>query len=284
MKLATGLFGWGAYLCSILASVPATAQAAPATTTTSALDAEAAAFVRMTAPFLQANTAIYQALLKEPPPSLQDPIYAGQVATAFDLSWVETMKDRPHFAGVCHGADGTQAAYLLRGINMNKEGDPFAILPRLKFDASEAALKLKRENYLRFQDELIMALRFGLVCRTVQLEKLDAHLQEMPSVELFVFRTGFPDFQQGLAELVTYHVSALRDPIRPENRRAVINLLAQYIDRLAAGMAWESRQTASAAVAKALATKTVSPDERAKLKKLEVALKRTDCGRVCAFH
>jgi hypothetical protein len=83
---------------------------------------------------------------------------------------------------------------------------------------------------------------------------------------------------------VTYHAEELRNPVRPENRQAVLDLLAQYIEPLAAGMSKPSRRTTAAAVAKAIADPNVTPAERATLQKISLALKRKDCGAVCAFH
>ena len=288
MKLTAGLLGLGAYLCSALLSIPASAQEAPATAqdekaAVAALEAQYDAFRQQNSQFLDATFAIHQALLEKTPPSLQDPAYAGQVAKAFDTSRLETIKDNRFLTGICNRASALQADYLLRGIKDN-EFDPFAIQHRLKFDASAASLKQRSENYLRFQDELAQALRYGLMCRTFELENLNTRLPQMPAAELRVFRTGFDDFQQSLAELVTYHASALRQAIRPENRRAVIDLLAQYMDRLAAGMTKQSRHTAAASIAKALTAPALTPADRKKLATAQMALKRTDCGKVCAFR
>ena len=271
----------GACFCIALTLHPAVAQ--EPTPDTAALEAELAAFEQETAEFQQETFAIHEALLEKTPPSLQDPVYAGHVAKALDNSLLEKMKEKRFLAGVCHRAGAVQAAYLLRGIKKDKF-DPFAIQNRLRWDADAATLKLKDQNYLRFQDELVQVLRFGLICRTFQLEKLNTYLQQMPQAELNVFRTGFPDFQQGLAELVTYHASALRQPIRPENRQAVIDLLVQYSDKLAAGMSKESRKIAAASIGRALAAPGTSPDDVKKLGKIRQALSRTDCGKVCAFR
>jgi hypothetical protein len=286
MKLAAGLLGLGAYLCSALLYIPATAQEAPAQdekAEVAALEAQYAAFVQQTSEFREATFAIHQALLEKTPPSLQDPAYAGQVAKAFDTAQLETIKDHRFLTGICNRAGAVQGDYLLRGVK-NDELDPFAIQRRLKFDASAATLKLRSENYSRFQDELVQALRYGLMCRTFELEKLNTYLPQMPAAELNVFRTGFADFQESLAELVTYHAAALRQPIRPENRKTIIDLLAQYMDRLAAGMSKQTRRTAAASIAKALTAPALTPADRKKLATAQQALKRTDCGKVCAFR
>lgn len=235
--------------------------------------------------FLQETFAIHEALMEPTPPSLQDPVYAQQVAQAFDISRLDAMKDQPmpDLMGTCFRASAAQAAYLLRGVK-KQDLDQFAIQDRLKSGASPAAIKLKRENYLRFQDELVMALRFGLACRKQQLERLETYLPQMPGAEKNVFRIGFDDFQQGLTEILVDHAAALRDSIRPENRQAAIDLLAQYGGSLAGGMTKPSRKTASAAIAKALTAPGLSPDDRKKLGVVQAALKRPDCGRVCAFR
>jgi hypothetical protein len=162
--------------------------------------------------------------------------------------------------------------------------DPFAIQPRLKREPTARTAKLKSDNYLRFQNELVAALGFLLTCRTQQLERLKTYLGQMSHDEMVVFRLGFPDFQDSLVETVTYHAEELHNPVRPENRQAVLDLLVQYIDPLATGMTRPSRRTVAAALTKAMADPKVTPAERATLQRISQAMKRKDCGVVCAFH
>jgi hypothetical protein len=83
---------------------------------------------------------------------------------------------------------------------------------------------------------------------------------------------------------MTYHAQALGYPIRPENRQAVLDLLVQSADPLAAGMTKLSRRSAAASVRKMMTASAVSPDERKRLQTVLRALNRKDCGRVCAFR
>jgi hypothetical protein len=286
MKQAIGLLSLGMFIFGAFAPSHALADppAEPAPVEESLVVTPGLSDQSLLTSFRLANFAVRESLAKPTaPPTLQDLAYARQVFQAFDTSLLKTVKDEPDLAGVCFGAGGLQAAYLLRGVN-RKDLDPFAIQPRLKFDAGAQASKSMRDNYLQFQDELAAALRFGLVCRTLQLEKLNTRMKEMPPDELNVFRIGFADFQQGLAELVTYHAAALRDPIRPENRRTILDLLAGYIDPLAAGMNKETRKDAAANIGRILAAPSTSPDERKTLAKVQKALNRPDCGPVCAFR
>lgn len=237
------------------------------------------------AAYRRAHAAIRQALSNPAmPPSLQDAAYAQAVSRAFDVSMLEIVNDQPmlDLMGVCFQAGSTQAAYLLLGVK-REELDPQGIQLRLKWDASVQARKLKSENYQQFQNELVAALRFGLACRVSILEKLDTYLPQMPSDELVAFRLSFPDFQQSLAELVTYHVSALSDPIRPENRREVVDLLVGRVELLAAGMSKETRQAVMANINKVSTGPGMSPNERGSLQAIQQAVRRKDCGRVCSF-
>ena len=263
MKSVAWLLGVGACLCATLAP---------------AQDDPSASAQNHFASFHQAHDEITGRLSRDPP-SLQDPAYAAQVARAFDLSLLTEEIPVLNLMGICFRASATQAAYLLRGAK-KEDFDPWAIQPRLKSGARAA--KLKNENYMRFQDELVAALRFGVACRALELQNLEIYLDRMPPAEMTVFRLSFSDFQQGLAEVVSYHAEALAQPIRPENRQAVLDLLVQNIDPLATGMTRQTRKTAAAGLAKLLAAS--SPDVRAKLQKVELALKRSDCGRVCAFQ
>jgi hypothetical protein len=216
-------------------------------------------------------------------PGLDSPTYVHAVSQAFDVSVLEKELPAISLIGICNEASATQATYIIYGAR-KEDMDPFAIQPRLKREPTARTSKLKSDNYLRFQSELVAALGFLLACRTKELERLNTYLGEMSRDEMAVFRMGFADFQDSLAETVTYHAEELRNPVRPENRQAVLDLLAQYIEPLAAGMSKSSRRTTAAAVAKAIADPNVTPAERATLQKIDQALKRKDCGAVCAFH
>ncbi|MES2472363.1 MAG: hypothetical protein V4601_05930 [Pseudomonadota bacterium] len=234
--------------------------------------------------YARANLFIGKMLADEAAPSLKDPVYAQQVSHAFDVSVLEALKDVPYanFSGVCFLASSTQGAYLVRGVKRS-EFDPWAIQPRLKQNVTPETIKLKKENYLRFQDELLAALGFGLACRAQQLEKLESHLPQMGQDDLVVFRLGFPDFQNGLAELVSYHAAALRDPVRPEVRRGTLDLLLESAGAVAGGMTRQTRRSTAQAIAKVITGPGLSPEERSDLKKVQQALARPDCGRVCSF-
>lgn len=283
MKRTAWLLSLGMCLCATLAGRAQDSPPGPAQTIQSVLDA-AAEYDKTLAPFHSAHQAIVGTLMQGGTlPGLENPLYAGAVSQAFDISQLE--KDPPMLSliGMCNEANATQAVYIIYGAR-KEDLDPFAIQPRLKPEPTARTSKLKSENYLRFQNELVAALGFLLTCRTQELEGLKTYLGQMSSDEMAVFRIGFADFQDSLTETVTYHAEALRYPIRPENRQAVLDLLAQYIDPLAAGMTRNSRRTAAAAIAKALAAAKDSPDAITKLGKLQQALKRTDCGKVCAFR
>ncbi len=282
MKLA--VFCLGACLC--IASVPGQAQdsapAAPPGDLAAALLAaeQDPALVA----FRQAHEAITGTLLQEGTlPGLDDPVYAGAVAQAFDVSLLDKDLLMPNLIGACNAASATQAVYIIHGAR-KEDLDPFAIQPRLKPEPTAGTTKLKRENYLRFQNEQIAALGFLLACRTRELEKLSTYLDQMSHDEMVVFRLGFADFQDSLVETVTYHAQALGYPIRPENRQAVLDLLVQSADPLAAGMTKLSRRSAAASVRKMMTASAVSPDERKRLQTVLHALNRKDCGRVCSFR
>jgi len=234
--------------------------------------------------FHGANEAIVGVLLQTGElPTLENPVYAGAVSQAFDVSLLEKDLPMPDLMGACNRANATEAVYIIHDAQ-KEDLDPFAIQPRLKREPNARISKLKSENYLRFQNEQIAALGFLLACRTRELERLKTYLGQMPHDEMVVFRLSFGDFQDSLVETVTYHVEALRDPIRPENRQAVLDLLTQYIDPLTAGMNKQSRRTTAATIAQVVTDPSVTPAERAMLKKVSLALKRASCGPVCSFH
>ena len=282
-KTAAWLLCLGACLC---AALPGRAQdSAPAPAQNDPLAASRALEESgEIAPFHRANQAIVGTILQAGAlPGLDNPGYAGAVSQAFDVSVLE--KDLPmlSLSGACNEANATQAVYIIYGAS-KEDMDPFAILPRLKRETTARISKLKSENYLRFQNELVAALGFLLTCRTQELDRLKTYLGQMSHDEMVVFRLGFADFQDSLAETVSYHVEELHNPVRPENRQAVLDLLAQYIDPLAAGMSKSSRRTVAAALAKAMADPKLAQNERATLQKMSLALKRKDCGPVCSFH
>ncbi|HKQ10706.1 MAG TPA: hypothetical protein VJS85_05910 [Rhizomicrobium sp.] len=276
MKLAARLLGL--CLCLGTALVPTRAQDSPPPATPAPLRDSALA------EFDEANAAIVATLVQEGGlPSLDNPVYGRAVSRAFDVSVLEKDLNLLDLSGTCNRANATQAVYIIYGAR-KEDMDPFAIQPRLKREPNARIAKLKSDNYLRFQNEQVAALGFLLACRTLELERLNNYLAQMPHDEMVVFRLCFADFQDSLAETVTYHVESLRDPVRPENRQAVLDLLAQDIDKLAAGMTKQSRRTVAATLAKVMVDPQLKPDERATLKKVSLALKRKDCGAVCAFH
>jgi hypothetical protein len=237
--------------------------------------------------FEHAHNAIAQTLShKDALPSMDDPVYAQLVSQAFDASVLEATKQLPSMyrMGICHTVSATQAAYILRGAT-KEEMDPWATQLRLIEPQPDGRMaRLKVENYVQFQDELVAALRFGMACRAMELEGTGGPAAQMTPDELSVFRMVFPDFQNGLIELVSYHVAALLYPIRPENRQAILDQLVQGVGPLADGMTRQSRQSAVRAVAKVLAVHTLAAGDREKLKTVQKALRRTDCGAFCSFH
>jgi len=234
------------------------------------------------AAFKQANAAIREALSHaKTPPSMKDPAYAKQVSQAFDIGVVDGIKDEPAPAvlAICTEAIRTTTSYLLFGIQKEDVPDPN---PN---HAGPQLAEKENANYLRFQDEVTAAVRFGLPCTARVAEKMDALVAQLkPSDMTPVRRAGLQQTQQGLVNSVSGGASSILDSVRPSNRGVVLTALVRNLDPLTAAMSKASRQAALNTVDPLLWAPGLSRDEREKLLKVQKALNRTDCGRVCAFH
>jgi hypothetical protein len=245
-----------------------------------AIPASAQAQDARLAHFQQANAALRQVMARpDAAPGLDDPAYAKEVSDAFDLQVIPVIKDQPLGAvlNLCAEPGRTGDAYMQQGL---APGDLAGLEPKA---AAARAREAHARNAMRFQDELGFAGRFEVACMAVEVDKLDAFIRTLKPEEMTpARRQGLAQMQDGLAQLVSNAALSLFMPIRPGNREARLDMLADDFDSIARSMTPASRQKAAKTIDGVLQMPALSANAHTQLAAVRRSLDQAPCNALCS--
>lgn len=139
-------------------------------------------------------------------------------------------------------------------------------------------------NTTRYQDEITRATAAMLQVQAAQVEALGAFWASLPTGERTpVRREGAQRMRAGLVEFLTGVLISLRLPtLRADNRRILVDALAETAGPLGAGLPLSDRTALTAQVAAAGAA--LPADERERVTALASTFAGRDCTSLCAIE
>jgi hypothetical protein len=235
--------------------------------------------------FSRANQDLQEAIAAadtagQAPPSLANPDTAPMIRAAFDVAAADAAPDDDlgSLLQICGAASKSLQAYALFGLAR------VSVDPHASGDAAQTALaQLVGQNAIRFQDETAMAFRFNVACAGREVPATERFISALNTADMTPERkAGLKQLRRGMASVVSGLVLMQSDPIRDENRAAVLDEGLKHIDAFAAAITPDDRKRVIDQVDRVSGERGVSDEAKAKLGKIRVAMSRTDCSAICS--
>jgi hypothetical protein len=212
------------------------------------------------------------------PPRLSDAGAAAGIRAAFDVSVLGSLAkaDLSAILPVCGSAAEPMMLYILFGLKPDALSDSSAA-------GAAAAVQRINENALRYQDEISLALRFGIRCMSTMIPALERHAAALPAADRPLMREGLDQSRRGAVQTYTgVFMTATEATTRTANRDLVLDEAVAQADVYASLLSRAERQQL-VAVADSFLPKAPDASVRTRFQKIRDSMSRTDCGMICAL-
>lgn len=212
------------------------------------------------------------------PPRLSDAVAGPVIRTAFDVSVLEGLAKKELFeiVPVCGGATAPMMGYIVFGLKPEALSDPSPA-------AAGAAAERMSGNSILYQDEIALALRFGIRCMGTMIPAFERFAGGLPAAERPLMREGLEMSRRGAVQTYTgVFMMASEATTRPANLDLVVDEAVAQADVYALLLNREGRNQL-VAVADAHLPLVSDASVRARLRKIRESMSRSDCGMICSL-
>ncbi len=211
------------------------------------------------------------------PPRLSDPAAAPVVKAAFDVQALSALQ----FDGVgratsfCRSIGKSMLAYtMFGGTHLSATASDN--------EKARQLLELESTNFIEYQDEVTLALEANLVCAAKLAPLIEAVWKTLPPKELTGTRKqGLLQARRGAVDMLVGAARTQSDPLRPENRHALLQATIKFAAPLVSLLTPNDRAKVVAGINEEAALPGIDATSRSMLMQLREIVSTAPCDGLC---